>query len=376
MNALWPSPAGPHGLFYEPTPDLVQPKRNTQLDGAFLGFPQFDQYETNTGRDNPFLPTWHYNVQLPQAPFSTATYGEMTATTQTEVKTTTKRARVQPKEDSSEGSIRSPLTAEICAGSRCTHEARFAMREQPKPKQRKSYKNENRYLLPNPTQVVLTEAAKGQGTWVTKAMCTVKLLDGLGNRLARQTGYYLEDVEGSLTKEMDLAHGAFDFSLKVRQNSGPEKFRLCFSINYGTSDGQSHKEKLISSPFLVQSNKSFFSKDPKVRAIHPSVGINLRPNELWIKGRDFNEKGVCVKIDGVEALVTEIQPNFIVVMTPPRVDLNATRTVSVSVANVFKQKVVASEQELEYTYVVTPADGMIHCDTVFRLSQSTTSIDT
>jgi len=151
----------------------------------------------------------------------------------------------------------------------------------------------------------------------------------------------------------------FDYFLKVRQNSGPDKFSLHFVIRYTTTDGHTHKEKIVSTPFLVQSNKSFFSKDPKLSAIQPPAGLSCRSNEVWIKGRDFNEKGVKVTVDSVEATIVEVQPNLIVLLMPERNDLTRDHRATVSVYNVFKHKRVPSEQELDYVYVVASKDGRV-----------------
>jgi len=127
---------------------------------------------------------------------------------------------------------------------------------------------------------------------------------------------------------------------------------------------------MISDPFLVQSNKSFFSKDPKINAVNPRIGCCTRRTEIWIKGRDFNEKGVSVNVGGVEATVTEVHPNLIVAMTPVRSDILRTTRVPVTVSNVFKQKTVPSEHECEFTYVVVRPDGLIHIDDITSNNES------
>jgi len=247
----------------------------------------------------------------------------------------------------------------VCEGKSCRHGPRFMLREQPKPKQRKSYRNENRYLLPNPTSVILTEEAKDRmGPSIAASSCTVTLLDGNGNRLPRQVSHYIENTDGNLKIHMEPPATSFEYTLKVRQNSGPDKFMLCFHVQYDLTDGTSHQETILSTPFLVQSNKSFFSKDPKLTSIQPPMGLNDRPNEVWIKGRDFNEKGVSVRVDGVDATVIEVQPNLIVILTPARQDIHSDRRVTVNVCNMFKHKKVHSEQELDYIYV-TAKDGTV-----------------
>jgi len=250
---------------------------------------------------------------------------------------------------------------QVCTGTTCDHGPRFMLKAEIKPKQRKSYKNENRYLLPNPTQIVLTEEGKNdrRGVTVVKATCKVKIYDGNGKKLSRQVNYYLENTEGGLVVDMEGPALTFDYFLKVRQNSGPDKFSLHFVIRYTTTDGHTHKEKIVSTPFLVQSNKSFFSKDPKLSAIQPPAGLSCRSNEVWIKGRDFNEKGVKVTVDSVEATIVEVQPNLIVLLMPERNDLTQDHRATVSVYNVFKHKRVPSEQELDYVYVVASKDGRV-----------------
>jgi len=148
---------------------------------------------------------------------------------------TTETKRKNVKEDAVTPDTLTPVMAGVCTKLGCTHPPRFMMRDQPKPKQRKSYRNENRYLLPNPTQVTMAHGID-RSTIVT-ATCTIKLLDGARNRLPRQTTHYVENTEGALSSVLEKNQTAFDFALKVRQNSGPDKFRICFVVKYETSDG-------------------------------------------------------------------------------------------------------------------------------------------
>jgi len=307
----------------------------------------------NQGSDDTLGPEHNYLGQEPTPELSITT---------TNTITTTETKRRRTKEENNE----ELLDKDPCTTRGCTHEPRFTMRDQPKPKQRKSYKNENRYLLPNPTQVIMT----GERVDIIAATCTVKLLDGGGNTLARQSSHYLENTEGTLSVGLEPNHNTFDFSLKVRQNSGPEKFRLCFVVDYETSDKERHRERMTSSPFLVQSNKSFFSKDPKVTALHPSAGLCARPTEVWIRGRDFNEKGVSVQVGDSMAEVLEVQPSLIVAIVPARKDLEKDTTVKVHISNVFKQKTVPSEQDCEFTYVVAGGDGRVHVDKLYSILSS------
>jgi len=387
-TALPPS-LPPHSNYnaMEYHPNMVD-FRKRKAEETFSDFAPFstENYEdTRSGGEQPFMP-WQYlssGGQFPAMPLfasnifynqgSDDTLGpehnylgqeptpELSITT-TNTITTTETKRRRTKEET----IEDPEDKDPCDTQGCTHEPRFTMRDQPKPKQRKSYKNENRYLLPNPTQVVMT----GERSNIITATCSVKLLDGGGNRLARQSSHYLENTEGTLSIGLDPNHSTFDFSLKVRQNSGPEKFRLCFVVDYVTSDKERHRERLISSPFLVQSNKSFFSKDPKVTALHPSAGLCTRPTEVWIRGRDFNEKGVCVEVGDSRAEVVEVQPSLIVAIVPALEQLDKDTTVKVHVSNVFKQKTVPSEQECEFTYVVAGGDGRVHVDKLYSIPSS------
>lgn len=249
-----------------------------------------------------------------------------------------------------------PLTPSDVA----TATTRFVLRYQPNPNQRKSYSNENRYLLPNPTVLIAKEFLlddqqqplydRSLYRKVVSGKAQVTMVDGFGDKLSKPPTTYLEGNEDSLESELNAELGIFEFFLKVRENSGPNKFRLHFQVSYTTEDGEVFSEEVVSNPFLVQSNKSFFSKDPKLKSIIPASGPPSRSIEVWIRGRDFNEKGVSVTFDGIEGTVTEALPNLITVWTPLRPDLLESKRVPVSVSNLFKQKTVPSEFHIDFTY--------------------------
>ncbi len=122
----------------------------------------------------------------------------------------------------------------------------FKLLEQPHEKQRKSYKNENRYLLPNPLVItfVRSNAEKVQGT--------------ASVRLAHENGSILDEskteiLEGIRTKNLD-SDKKCQFSLKILSTSEGSKFSLCFDIKYSIGT-QYYEETVYSRPFKVTSNK-------------------------------------------------------------------------------------------------------------------------
>jgi hypothetical protein len=108
----------------------------------------------------------------------------------------------------------------IGAGERS---ANFVVQKQPKEKQRKSYRNENRYLAPNP----LTVQFVGEGV-VPSAVVEVMLADGDGRPLEYERQM---ELIGERTRPL-MADGTAGFSLKMHDTSRGEWIRLLFVVRY------------------------------------------------------------------------------------------------------------------------------------------------
>jgi len=219
---------------------------------------------------------------------------------------------------------------------------RLALKQQPNFLQRKCYLNENRYLLPNPMIIGDKESMKFTQR-ITEGRVVVHLCDNNGHRIMDTSSAQLESTTGSLVKRMDLNDNT-SFSLKLHCSSNMNRFRLRFDCSYRLSDQNVHKETIMSDIFQVHSNKSLASKSPKVTDLLPKSGINNLVHDVWIRGKDFNLKGVKVSFDEVEAEVVEITPLLLCVRAPARPDINEDRVVTVKVCNQFSNKLVNASE--------------------------------
>lgn len=69
------------------------------------------------------------------------------------------------------------------------------------------------------------------------------------------------------------------------------KFTLIFYIKYMLESGVVKREKIISEPFELQSNKIFVGAEPQVETITPWQANCNNYTEVTIKGSDFSRKG-------------------------------------------------------------------------------------
>jgi hypothetical protein len=125
----------------------------------------------------------------------------------------------------------------------------FKLLNQPKEKQRKSYKKENRYLLPNPLTILYAGTSPE------------KLFGKVSVKLVSETGTELEDgkenmLDGILEKALDAEKKA-QFSLKILGTSEGCKYCLQFNIRYYFLSNYpvAYQETILSNSFKVASNK-------------------------------------------------------------------------------------------------------------------------
>eukprot|EP01119_Soliformovum_irregulare_P006818 TRINITY_DN19241_c0_g1_i1.p1 TRINITY_DN19241_c0_g1~~TRINITY_DN19241_c0_g1_i1.p1 ORF type:complete len:336 (-),score=50.60 TRINITY_DN19241_c0_g1_i1:146-1153(-) len=134
----------------------------------------------------------------------------------------------------------------------------FTLLEQPNSIQRKSYRKENRCLLPNPLIICLGESRqdvhKRAPTQVLNGTVTLRLVNADGTELPSHKSNALESVEGGLTHNLDPDNTTC-FSVKALQTSEGNLFRLIFDITYTLRTGKQVEETIISKSFAVYSNK-------------------------------------------------------------------------------------------------------------------------
>jgi len=94
----------------------------------------------------------------------------------------------------------------------------FYILEQPNEFQRKSYKNENRCLLPNPITICCRELGDEKIAEISDASASVCLVNEDGEELPPHRQTILESVEHMLVQNLDETLGA-QFSLKVMETS-------------------------------------------------------------------------------------------------------------------------------------------------------------
>jgi len=236
----------------------------------------------------------------------------------------------------------------------------FTVLEQPNEVQRKSYKNENRCLLPNPLTVCLKEFLPDdkRGQTPMDGSVGVMLVDQEGEELPGNKGQALESIERSLTQPLDENYTA-QFSLKIMETSEGNMVRLLFIVRYKTKQLGYCEEKILSRPFVVYSNRKKQVKaereKPVLVDLKPTRGEYNKETEVWIKGRGFNDK-VDVRFGDKTGRVTDSSENLITVMAPPRDDIIQDSVFEVTVSNKFARELFPADKKLHFTYTTTPTE--------------------
>lgn len=128
----------------------------------------------------------------------------------------------------------------------------FELVRQPKPKQRKSYRTENRYLAPNPFTVryrgPTSDHARPRAGGVA-----VSLMDVLGRPLDIAVQ---KELVGGQRKMLSIGSttAVASFSLKMHVTSRGEELRLAFDIDWVGADGLQRRERVLSDAFRVNTN--------------------------------------------------------------------------------------------------------------------------
>jgi len=241
----------------------------------------------------------------------------------------------------------------------------FMILEQPNEIQRKSYKNENRCLLPNPITICqkefLPEDKRGQVPM--DGVVTVTLVDQDGEELPPNKANMLDSIERSTTQPLDENHTA-QFSLKVLETSEGNMVRLLFTINYRLKNLGQCQEKILSRPFVVYSNrkkhvKGVDKEKPTLIDLKPSRGEYNKETEVWIKGRGFNDK-VAVAFGDRVAKVVDSSENLVTVIAPPREDIVQDTPVEVLVSNKFARELFNADKKLTFLYTTSTPMVDIH----------------
>jgi hypothetical protein len=228
----------------------------------------------------------------------------------------------------------------------------FELLYQPNEKQRKSYKNENRYILPNPLTIVMNKIMKEKKVKIDKGSVTVSLLYDTGEELEPNREHILDGVK---TRTLDKEKKA-QFHLKVVETSDRNRFRLQFVVRFFINKTE-HVEKIISHCFRVTSNKKSASiEKPRPFAIKPTYGPSSCETEVWIRGKLFTDRAnTSVTFGGKPARVIETEDNILVCFAPVRDDLTEDTAVEVLVTNHKGDQTESLDASklLEFTYIMS-----------------------
>ncbi|PRP82850.1 hypothetical protein PROFUN_04713 [Planoprotostelium fungivorum] len=230
-------------------------------------------------------------------------------------------------------------------------EGLFRILQQPADKQRKSYKNENRYLLPNPMVICPIQTIPP----FVNGIVAVKLI--YENQHVPDPPIQQNLLHGNLIRELDVNEKRACFVLKCLGTSDGQRFKLNFKVLYtkvGDQDNILYEEQLDSQPFVVTSNKKKQPiNKPIIQDLKPAFGSNDTETEVWIKGSQFTDKaGMTVKFGGYEARVIDAEDNLITCLAPSRLDLQHETKVSVEVSNYHPNEgVIAGDKNLEFVYL-------------------------
>jgi len=222
----------------------------------------------------------------------------------------------------------------------------FELDKQPNEKQRKSYKNENRFILPN--ALTIQRKRNIQPQLIQNASVLVGLCFENGEQLDA-----MSYIEGELVQTIDKHSGKAHFSLKMLEVSEPRKFRLFFDVKYFIYEN-AHYDRIITFPFMVSSNrKKFLIEQPLVFKINPTQGMCNEETEVWIKGLAFTERGTThITFGGKSAKISETDDNLLMCYAPPIGNIEEDLVVLVEVMNTHPNKgeLIATYKPL-FTYL-------------------------
>jgi len=235
----------------------------------------------------------------------------------------------------------------------------FTLLSQPKPLQRKSYRNERRYLLPNPITVIYI----GDPSAGIVGTVEVFLVDDAGVLLPKEMQDMLEGVKFKSFDDQNRAA----FSLLMRTISGDMNVRLKFVIRYKvtphsgktastdcSADCVEYKEEFMSNAFRVESNrKKPLADHPCLISIDPCEGPRNVNQEVLLHGANFGDgKNIRVRFGGFPVAVASVDKDTITIVAPVRPDLQPNSRVAVQVGQSHPTRgVIWRPEALFYTYL-------------------------
>jgi len=233
----------------------------------------------------------------------------------------------------------------------------FFLMQQPREKQRKSYPNETRFLLPNPLILSANESISHKLQYAT---ANVELVNEDGESINQNMrngsfGCY-EVLDGELMQVLD-SDGFARFSLRCLITSERKPFRLLFHLRYQLlGEIKPSFISILSAPFIVTSNKRALiplnnisaKMKPVIEGVMPNCGSALKNTEVWIKGSHFG-KLITVWFDSYKASILSNDDHLIICNAPPKPELKMNLVVNIVVENCpNKQYVHLHHQHKQY----------------------------
>jgi len=132
----------------------------------------------------------------------------------------------------------------------------FELKTPLRPKQRKSYEHENRYLNPNPVVGIKDLHKDRTDLKITSGIVSVELVDVNGESLPDKQRLLGSSSQGALHLLLNPYNlSSTRFQLKIFENSRGHSYRLKFHVTYVTEDKRTEQEVILSNAFQVESNK-------------------------------------------------------------------------------------------------------------------------
>ncbi|PRP73487.1 hypothetical protein PROFUN_02496 [Planoprotostelium fungivorum] len=137
----------------------------------------------------------------------------------------------------------------------------FHLHQQPLPTQRKSYKSENRCLLPNPLVLYPSEPKEGV---ISDAVVSVRLVSDAGLDLPEVAQQCLVSTDGTELQDRPIREKT-KFRLKITETSEGEAWRLLFHVEFKLQDKgsttQECVEDIVTDRFIVKSKRRNRNKE-------------------------------------------------------------------------------------------------------------------
>eukprot|EP00727_Mastigamoeba_balamuthi_P005238 m51a1_g14712 putative ankyrin unc44 (830) ;mRNA; f:160201-163850 len=224
----------------------------------------------------------------------------------------------------------------------------WRLKEQPNEVQRKSYKSENRFILPNPLVLLFL----GDQSFAVDGEADVRLAAADGTPLGEA---WQRALDGAKTARVD-EQNQIAFSLILREKTSEGRVCLLFRVRFRLrGDTETRVETLATTPFRVDSNrKKNAIERPVLTTMRPQEGPSDAATTVWVWGSHFTDAvNMRARFGAMTTLVSKSEAEVVECSAPQRPDLTADETVAVWLGNCHPSDGVLWTKEcLPYTYRV------------------------